>query len=244
VLSKRALHRSLMRRPFSEGHVENSPPCHSRRAFGPSKRPFARLPLRACGPWVRIAPPLLSGLRQTLAFRATPSAPLAKVALGPTPSTAWSSQWAPAFGSALLTCCSPLAPAADALEEDGSEEPALPARTTGPRGEPSPAALAARAFWPPVPVPPFLDPSRDAQTFPAGQAPPTARPSLHQHTEGHAWGSTSRHRRSSGLDGTGLMAPCSPSARALRQTLWLPPNKGLHPTRAARGRVKPRSLGR
>jgi hypothetical protein len=49
--------------------------------------------------------------------------------------------------------------------------------------------------------------------------------------------------RSSALDGIGLLAPSSPSARALRQMLWLPPNKGLHPTRAARGRVKPGSLG-
>jgi hypothetical protein len=54
----------------SESHVENSPPCYSRRAFGPSKRPFTRLLLRACGPWVRIAPPLLLGLRHTRAFRA------------------------------------------------------------------------------------------------------------------------------------------------------------------------------
>jgi hypothetical protein len=56
---------------FSKNHVKNSPPCHSGRAFGPSKRPFTRLPLRAFGPWVRIAPPLLSGLRQTLTLRAT-----------------------------------------------------------------------------------------------------------------------------------------------------------------------------
>jgi hypothetical protein len=71
VLPKRALHRSWVRRLFSESHVENSPPRYSRRAFGPSKRPFTRLPLRAFGPWVRIAPPLLSGLRQTLTLRAT-----------------------------------------------------------------------------------------------------------------------------------------------------------------------------
>jgi hypothetical protein len=172
-----------------------------------------------------------------------PATPMAKLGPVPTPSTASCSPSALGSGSALLTWSSPLAPAADALEEDGSEERALPPRTTGPRGEPSPAALAARAFWPPVPVPPFLDLSRDAAPVPAGQAPPTARPSLHQHTEGHAWGSTSRHRRSSGLDKIGIMAPSSPSARARRQTLWLPPNKGLHPTRAARGRVKPRSLG-
>jgi hypothetical protein len=50
VLPKHALHRSLRRRLFSESHVQNSPPCHSGRAFGPSKRPFTRLPLRACGP--------------------------------------------------------------------------------------------------------------------------------------------------------------------------------------------------
>jgi hypothetical protein len=75
---------------------------------------------------------------------------LARLASFPTPSTASSSPSALGFGSALLTCCSPLAPAADALEKDGSEERAPPARTTGPRGEPSPAALAARAYWPPV----------------------------------------------------------------------------------------------
>jgi hypothetical protein len=126
---------------------------------------------------------------------------LAKVALGPTPSTASSSPSAPGFGSALLTWSSPLAPAADALEEDGFEEPAAPARTTGPRGEPSPAALAARAYWPPAPVPLWLDVSRNAEPVPAGQAPPTARPSLHQHTEGRPWGNTSRHRWPSALHG-------------------------------------------
>jgi hypothetical protein len=168
---------------------------------------------------------------------------LAKVAPGPTPSTASSSPSALGFGSALLTWSSPLAPAADALEEDGSEEPAAPGRTTGPRGEPSPAALAARAFSPPASCPLWLDVSRNAEPVRAGQAPPTARPSLHQHTEGHPWGNTSRHRRSSALDGIALLATSSPSARALRQTPWRLPNKGLHPTRAARGRVKPRSLG-
>jgi hypothetical protein len=161
----------------------------------------------------------------------------------PLPSTAKSSPSTLSCGPALLTHSSPLAPAADALEEDGSEECAAPARTNGPRGEPSPAALAARAFWPPGPFPPFLNVSPDAEPFPAGQAPPTARPSLHQHTEGHAWGNTSRHRRSSALDGVRLMAPSSLPACDLRQTLWLPPNKGLHPTRAARGRVKPGALG-
>jgi hypothetical protein len=168
---------------------------------------------------------------------------LAKIALGPTPSTASSSPSALGFGSALLTRSSPLTPAADALEEDGFEEPAAPARTTGPRGEPSPTALAARACWPPAPCPRWLDVSRNAEPVPAGQAPPTARPSLHQHTEGHPWENTSRHRRSSALDGIALLAPSSLSTRALRQTPWLLPNKGLHPTRAARGRVKPRSLG-
>jgi hypothetical protein len=57
--------------------VEKSPPRHSGRAFGPSMRPFTRLLLRAYGPWVRIAPPLLSGLRQTLPLRAAPSTPSA-----------------------------------------------------------------------------------------------------------------------------------------------------------------------
>jgi hypothetical protein len=110
---------------------------------------------------------------------------LAKVALGPTPSTTTSSPPAPGFGSAPLTWSSPLAPATDALKEDGFEERAPPARTTGPRGEPSPpAALAARAYWPPAPCPLWLDVSRNAEPVPAGQAPPTARPSLHQPPRG------------------------------------------------------------
>jgi hypothetical protein len=172
-----------------------------------------------------------------------PATPVARLAPFPTPSTASSSPSALGFGSALLTRSSPLTPAADALREDGFEEPAAPARTTGPRGEPSPAALAARAFSPPAPCPLWLDVSRNAEPVPAGQAPPTARPSLHQHTEGHLWGNTSRHRRSSALHGIAFLAPSPHSARARRQTPWLLPNKGLHPTRAARGRVKPRSLG-
>jgi hypothetical protein len=161
-----------------------------------------------------------------------------------TPSTASSSPSALGFGSALLTWSSPLAPATDALDKDGSDEPAPPARTHGPRGEPSPAALAARAFSPPVPGPLWPDLSRDAQPFRPGQPPLTARPLLQPHTEGHAWGSTSRHRRPGTLEGIGLMAPSSLPAPDLRQTPWLLPNKGLHPTRAARGRVKPRALGR
>jgi hypothetical protein len=82
------------------------------------------------------------------------------------------------------------------------------------------------------------------RAFPAGQAHPTARPSLHPHTEARAWGNTSRHPWSSALDGIGFLQACSHSARDLRETLWLPPNKGLHPTRATRGRVKPGALGR
>jgi hypothetical protein len=61
---------------------------------------------------------------------------------------------------------------------------------------------------------------------------------------GHAWGNTSRHRRTSTLDRIGLMTPSSLLTCDPRQKLWLLPNTGLHPTRAARGRVKPRALAR
>jgi hypothetical protein len=215
-----------------------------RTGLRPVEAPFHETSVTGLRPVSQDCSAATLGPSANAAFRAAPSTPLAKRGPVPTPSTTTSSPPAPAFGSALLTCCSPLAPAADALEEDGFEQPAAPARTTGPRGEPSPAALAARAFWPPAPCPLWLDVSRNAEPVPTGQAPPTARPSLHQHTEGHPWGNTSRHRGSSALDGIALLAPSSPSARARRQTPWLLPNKGLHPTRAARGRVKPRSLGR
>jgi hypothetical protein len=90
----------------------------------------------------------------------------------------------------------------------------------------------------PEPVPPILRRLRRAPGFPAGQAPPPARPSLYRTTEGPIWRNSStplRTRR--------WCAPAVFSCDAPPNFEELP-NKGLHPTRAARGRVKPRSLGR
>jgi hypothetical protein len=89
----------------------------------------------------------------------------------------------------------------------------------------------------PEPGPPILLRVRQARAFPAGQAPPPARPSLDRTTEGPTWRSSSTH-----LPTRRWRAPAVFSCDAPPNFEELP-NKGLHPTRAARGRVKPRSLG-
>jgi hypothetical protein len=164
VLPKRALDRQLARRPVSEGHVENSPPCHSRRAFGPSKRPFTRLPLRACGPWVRIAPPLLSGLRQALPFRAVRSTPWRRLPSAPRPPR----RRARHRHQASARRCS--------LGLHRSHLPPMPSRRMAPRSPLRRAEPPARAANRPQLHSPrgpsgLRHPSRPSSTFPAMPTP-------------------------------------------------------------------------
>jgi hypothetical protein len=88
----------------------------------------------------------------------------------------------------------------------------------------------------PRPFPRFPDLSRwTTPSHGATIAPPTHR--------GARMGEYITSSSAEHADGIGLMAPSSLLTCDPRQTPWLLPNKGLHPTRAARGRVKPRSLG-
>jgi hypothetical protein len=191
VLTKRALHRSLRRRLFSESHVEKSPPRDSGRALRPVEAPFHETSVTGLRPVgqdcsaATLEPAANAGLSSS-AFDSFGNAR----ALRPRPPRrrARPQRWAPARPGSLALHRSRLPPMpsrrmAPTNAVRRSEPPARAANLPqlhSPRGP----------FRLPEPGPLFLDISRDAEPVPTGQAPPTARPSLHQHTEGHPWGGT------------------------------------------------------
>jgi hypothetical protein len=81
------------------------------------------------------------------------------------------------------------------------------------------------------------------RAFPAGQAHPTARPSLHPHTEARPWGNQSGHRRSSALNEIACLAPSSLLPPTFGRRLGYFPTRRCTRPRFAR-RVNGRALGR